>query len=46
VETTGSGCIGSLSGQAWNTNIGWLDFENVYIDSNGDFQGTASGTLF
>ena len=46
VDDISLGCIGDLSGQAWNTHLGWLDFEDVYIDSNGDFQGTASGTLF
>ena len=40
------GCIGDLSGQWWNTNLGWLDFDNTYIDENGNFKGTATGPMF
>lgn len=33
---------GNLSGNAWGSNIGWIDFYGVTIDSNGDFSGYAT----
>lgn len=36
---------GNLSGFAWGENLGWIDFENVLIDNNGRFTGTAVGVV-
>ena len=36
---------GTLSGYAWGQNIGWINFSGVTISSNGEFSGTASGTI-
>jgi hypothetical protein len=36
---------GNLSGFAWGEQLGWIDFNNVSIDSNGKFSGTATGAL-
>ncbi len=33
-------CIGQLSGQAWNTNLWWINFAGVSIDSDGYFGWT------
>ncbi len=33
---------GNLAGSAWGANMGWVDFENVTINSSGQFTGTAS----
>jgi hypothetical protein len=35
---------GNLSGYAWARNLGWIDFDNVNINSYGQFTGYASGT--
>lgn len=35
---------GNLSGTAWGSNIGWIDFSGVIINSSGLFTGTANGT--
>lgn len=38
--------IGNLSGFAWGEQLGWIDFDNVSINSaTGKFSGTATGTL-
>lgn len=36
---------GNLSGSAWGEQLGWIDFNNVNISSNGVFFGMATGTL-
>ncbi|MFA5075950.1 MAG: hypothetical protein WC480_00860 [Patescibacteria group bacterium] len=36
---------GDLSGYAWGENLGWIDFANVSIDDDGQFTGTATGTI-
>ncbi|HSE56805.1 MAG TPA: hypothetical protein VLB02_01840 [Candidatus Paceibacterota bacterium] len=36
---------GNLSGAAWGEQLGWIDFGNVNIDTDGVFSGTATGTL-
>jgi len=47
LNPTGSGIRnnseGTLSGSAWSTAFGWVDFSGVTIDSNGVFNGQASG---
>lgn len=40
VKNTGEGV---LSGYAWSSNLGWIDFTGVIINSNGIFTGQASG---
>lgn len=37
---------GNLSGHAWSTGAGWIDFENVSINSSGKFTGTAEGDVY
>jgi len=37
-------CKWTLRGDAWNTNLGWINFDWVSIDENGYFSGTATGT--
>ncbi len=34
---------GVLSGNAWGTNLGWIDFSGVTINSDGEFTGQAAG---
>ena len=36
---------GNLSGSAWGEGTGYIDFNNVSIDSNGVFRGTATGAI-
>ena len=36
---------GNLSGSAWGEQLGWIDFNNVSINDNGVFFGTATGEL-
>lgn len=37
---------GNLSGSAWGEGLGWIDFNNVSINSStGQFSGTATGDL-
>jgi hypothetical protein len=36
---------GNLFGSAWGEQLGWIDFDNVHIDANGRFSGTATGVL-
>src|SRR3989339_174345 len=33
---------GILSGSAWSSNLGWIDFTGVTINSNGEFLGYAT----
>lgn len=35
--------VGNLSGTAWGSNIGWINFSGVTINSSGLFTGTATG---
>jgi hypothetical protein len=38
--------VGNLSGFAWGEQLGWIDFDNVSINSStGQFSGTATGIL-
>jgi len=34
--------VGVLSGSAWGSDIGWINFDNVFIDNTGKFTGTAT----
>lgn len=49
LDPSGSGVSnnaeGTLSGQAWGENTGFIDFSGVTIDSSGLFSGHASGTV-
>lgn len=36
---------GTLGGNAWGEGLGWIDFSGVTIDSAGQFQGSATGSL-
>lgn len=36
---------GDLSGFAWGEQLGWIDFNNVAINANGKFTGSASSAL-
>lgn len=36
---------GNLSGYAWGEQLGWVDFDNVSINADGRFTGTANGSL-
>lgn len=36
---------GNLSGSAWGEGVGYIDFNNVSIDSDGVFHGTATGPV-
>ncbi len=36
---------GTLSGYAWGSSLGWINFSGVSINSSGKFVGQATGTL-
>lgn len=37
---------GNLSGSAWSLGGGWIDFDNVSINSSGKFVGVADGDVY